>query len=54
MIDVQFYACFEEAITEYSSQVNQFSIKQNLYLKGTSTSINLTTSVLQTQPFHFI
>ena len=54
MIDVQFYACFEESITEYSSQVNQFSIKQNLYsLKGTSTSVNLTTSVMQTQPLPF-
>ena len=54
MIDVQFYACLEEAITEYSSQVNQFSIKQNLYsLKGTTTSVNLTTSVMQTQPLPF-
>ena len=54
MIDVQFYACFEEAITEYSSQVNQFSIKQNLYsLKGTSTSVNLTTTVMNTQPLPF-
>ena len=49
-----FYACFEEAVTEYSAQINQFSIKQNLYsLKGTSTSVNLTTSVLQTQPLPF-
>lgn len=54
MIDVQFYACFEEAVTEYSAQVNQFSIKQNLYsLRGTSTNVNLTTSVLQTQPLPF-
>ncbi len=54
MIDMQFYACFEEAVTEYSAQINQFSIKQNLYsIKGTSTSINLTTSVLQTQPLPF-
>lgn len=54
MIDTQFYACFEEAITEYSAQVNQFSIKQNLYsLRGTSTSVNLTTSVMQTQPLPF-
>ena len=54
MIDVQFYACFEEAVTEYSSQINQFSIKQNLYsLKGTSTSVNLTTSVMNTQPLPF-
>lgn len=54
MIDVQFYTCFEEAVTEYSAQINQFSIKQNLYsLKGTSTSVNLTTSVLRTQPLPF-
>lgn len=54
MIDVQFYACLEESITEYSAQVNQFSIKQNLYsLKGTTTSVNLTTSVMQTQPLPF-
>lgn len=54
MIDLQFYACFEEAISEYSSQINQFSIKQNMYsLRGTSTSVNLTTSVLQTQPLPF-
>ena len=54
MIDAQFYTCFEEAVTEYSAQINQFSIKQNMYsLKGTSTSVNLTTSVLQTQPLPF-
>ena len=54
MVDLQFYACFEESVTEYSAQVNQFSIKQNLYsLRGTSTSVNLTTSVLQTQPLPF-
>lgn len=54
MIDLQFYACFEEGVAEYSAQVNQFSIKQNMYsLRGTSTSVNLTTSVLQTQPLPF-
>jgi hypothetical protein len=26
MQDLQFYACFEEAISEYSAQVNQFNI----------------------------
>ena len=41
--DSQFYACFEESITEYSSQVNQFNIKDNLLsLKGQSTSSNYT------------
>ena len=38
-----FYACFEESVTEYSAQVNQFNIKDNLLsLKGQSTSSNLT------------
>ena len=54
MIDLQFYACFEEGITEYSAQINQFTIKQNIYsLRGTSTNVNLTTTVLQTQPLPF-
>lgn len=28
--DVQFFACFEEAITEYGAQVNRFNIRENL------------------------
>jgi len=37
-----FYACFEEAITEYSAQVNQFNIRDNLlHLQGQSTGSNL-------------
>ena len=33
-----FYACFEEAITEYSAQVNQFNIRENLLsLRGQAT-----------------
>ena len=37
--DIQFYACFEEAVTEYSSQVNRFQIRENLLnTKGQSTS----------------
>ena len=27
LIDEQFYACFEEAVSEYGAQVNQFNIK---------------------------
>ena len=27
--DTQFYACFEESISEYSAQINQFKIKDN-------------------------
>ena len=41
--DTQFYACFEEATSEYSAQVNQFNIRDNLlHLKGQSTSSNFT------------
>jgi hypothetical protein len=30
LIDENFYACFEESTSEYSSQVNQFNIRNNL------------------------
>ena len=40
--DINFYACFEEAVTEYSTQVNQFNIRENLLsIKGQSTGSNL-------------
>ena len=45
MQDSQFYACFEESISEYSSQVNAFNIRENLlHLKGqpTGSSNNVT------------
>ena len=36
--DSQFYACLEESVTEYSSQVNQFNIRENLLsLRGQAT-----------------
>ena len=40
-----FYACFEESVTEYSAQVNQFNIKDNLLTlqgRATGSSNNLT------------
>jgi len=38
-----FYACFEEAISEYSNHVNQFNIQQNmLSILGTPVNNNLT------------
>lgn len=38
-----FYACFEEAIAEYSNHVNQYNIQQNLLsLLGSTTGSNLT------------
>ena len=32
--DANFFACFEEAVTEYSAQINQFNIKDNLLMQG--------------------
>tara|TARA_R110000823_G_scaffold153597_1_gene284373 strand:- start:1923 stop:3089 length:1167 start_codon:yes stop_codon:yes gene_type:complete len=41
--DVQFYTCYEEAITEYSAQVNQFNIRDNmLALQGQETGSGTT------------
>ena len=41
--DSQFYACLEESVSEYSSQVNQFNIRDNLlHLKGQATGSNFT------------
>ena len=43
MQDVQFYTCFEESVSEYSSQVNQFNIRENLLsLRGQATGSNVT------------
>jgi hypothetical protein len=43
MIDLNFYACFEEACFEYSAQVNQFNIRNNIgVLQGSSANVNLT------------
>jgi hypothetical protein len=43
MVDSNFYACFEEACFEYSAQVNQFNIRNNIgVLQGSSTNVNLT------------
>ena len=40
---LHFYTCFEEAITEYSNQINQFNIRDNMFLlqgSPTGTSLN--------------
>ena len=43
MSNLQFFACFEESVTEYSSQVNRFNIRENLLsAKGNSTASNFT------------
>ena len=48
LLDVNFYACFEEACFEYSAQVNQFNIRNNMgVLQGSAANVNLTqTSVV--------
>ena len=39
--DENFYACFEESVSEYGAQVNQFNIRNNLdSLKGKKTGTN--------------
>jgi hypothetical protein len=41
MIDINFYSCFEEAVNEYGSQVNQFNIRNNLLnLQGMNVNKN--------------
>lgn len=41
MIDINFYACFEEAVNEYGAQVNQFNIRNNLLnMQGMNVSQN--------------
>ena len=43
LIDLNFYACFEEAVSEYSAQVNQFNIRDNmLALQGQNTGSGAT------------
>jgi hypothetical protein len=48
LIDDNFYACFEEATSEYSAQVNQFNIRNNLgSLIGTPTGTNYSNKNVQ-------
>lgn len=43
LIDQNFYECFEEAVSEFTTQVNQFNIRENrLAAQGLSTDVNLT------------
>lgn len=48
MVDVNFYACFEEAVLEYGAQVNQFNIRDNItLLQGLPTSTQVTQRNIQ-------
>jgi len=43
LLDKQIYACFEEAISTYGNQVNQFNAREHmLTLQGTNTSTSAT------------
>ncbi len=47
LTDDNIYACFEEAVSEYSAQINQFNIRNNLgSLTGKSTDENFTGTVV--------
>jgi hypothetical protein len=49
MQDINFYACFEEAVTEFGNQVNMYNARDYmLALQGASTSSNLTGRVIST------
>ena len=48
LVDENLYACFEEATSEYASQVNQFNIRNNLdTLKGNPTGTNYSGKLVQ-------
>ena len=43
MVDINFYSCFEEAVSVYGEQVNSFNIRNNLLnMQGMSTNNNFT------------
>jgi len=48
LVDENLFACFEEATSEYASQVNQFNIRNNLdTLKGNPTGSNYSGKLVQ-------
>jgi len=55
MNQVHFYTCFEEAITEYGHQVNQFNIRENIFnLQGRPKDTNLTGVNLETSALPYL
>jgi hypothetical protein len=54
MLDVNFYACFEEAASEYSRQVNEFNIRENmLLLAGTDADADVTQKNVNASPLPY-
>lgn len=55
MVDTQLYDCFEEAITEFSAQVNEFNLRENMMaLQGQSTGSNLSGALIAQNPLSYV
>ena len=55
MTDTQLYDCFEEAITEYSAQVNEYNMRDNmLALQGQTTGSSFTQRLITANPLPMI
>ena len=55
LIDLNFYAAFEEAVNEYSSQVNQFNIRNNmLNLLGTPANKDASGKAVTGSPLPYV
>ena len=55
LVDLNFYACFEESITEYSAQVNQFNIRNNLdSVQGRSSNEQLSGKLVEGTNLQFL
>jgi len=55
MNDEQLYTCFEEAVTEYGHQVNQFNIRENIFtLQGRAKDTNLTGVSIESTALPFL
>jgi hypothetical protein len=53
MTEGQLYACFEEAISEFSSQVNEFNMRDNmLTLQGMTISGSISQTLIQGSPIN--
>lgn len=53
--DINFFACLEEAVNEYSSQVNQYRAKENLLsLQGSSLDLDLSNTNMNANMQNFV
>jgi hypothetical protein len=51
LADFQLYDCFEQAILEYSAQVNEFNMRENMmHIQGMSTDSTLTQRLIKSSP----